>query len=58
MVAGPDLLLVDYVRVYRLAGDILSVLIVVGMSSDLGPREMTATADLQPVIFSAAFGSH
>jgi hypothetical protein len=37
---------------------LLLLLIVVGMSSDLGPREMAATADLQPVIFSAAFGSH
>jgi hypothetical protein len=37
---------------------LLMLLVIIGLSSDLGPREQSRSADLQPVIFAAAFGSH
>lgn len=37
---------------------ILLLLVIVGLSSDLGPSERAPGTDLSPVIFAAAFGSH
>ena len=39
---------------------LLLLLVVVGLSSDLGQSEraQTETSDIQPVIFAAALGSH
>jgi hypothetical protein len=37
---------------------LLSLFVVAGLSSDLGPSEGAPSTDLQPVIFAAAFGSH
>ncbi|MFZ1866324.1 MAG: hypothetical protein WAU39_19050 [Polyangiales bacterium] len=37
---------------------LLLLLIVVGISSDLGPGDRIQGSELQPVIFAAAFGSH
>jgi len=36
----------------------LLLLVVVGLSSDLGPAERAQTSEMQPIIFAAAFGSH
>jgi hypothetical protein len=36
----------------------LLLLVVVGLSSDLGTNERAQSAELQPIIFAAAFGSH
>lgn len=37
---------------------LLLLLVVVGLSSDLGPSERAQSTELQPVIFAAALGSH
>jgi hypothetical protein len=37
---------------------LLLLLVVVGLSSDLGTSERAQTMELQPTIFAAAFGSH
>jgi hypothetical protein len=37
---------------------LLLLLAVIGLSSDLGPSERTASTGLHPVIFAAALGSH
>jgi hypothetical protein len=39
-------------------GLLLLLLAVVGLSTDLGMAERAQTAELQPVIFAAALGSH
>ncbi|MFA9470485.1 MAG: hypothetical protein ACERNK_07935 [Deltaproteobacteria bacterium] len=36
----------------------LLLLVVVGLSSDLGTGERAQTTEMQPIIFAAAFGSH
>ena len=36
----------------------LLLLVVVGLSSDLGTTERAQSAELQPVIFAAVFGSN
>jgi hypothetical protein len=36
----------------------LLLLVVVGLSSDLGPGERAHTSDMQPILFAAAFGSN
>jgi hypothetical protein len=36
----------------------LLLLVVVGLSSDLGTNERSQTGEMQPIIFAAAFGSH
>jgi hypothetical protein len=36
----------------------LLVVVVAGLSSDLGTSERAQSTELQPVIFAAAFGSH
>jgi hypothetical protein len=36
----------------------LLLLVVVGLSSDLGTSERVQNTELQPIIFAAAFGSH
>jgi hypothetical protein len=37
---------------------LLLLLAIIGLSSDLGVAERTPSAELQPVIFAAALGSH
>jgi hypothetical protein len=37
---------------------LLLLLLVAGVSSDLGANARAETSELQPVIFAAAFGSH
>jgi len=37
---------------------LLLLLVVVGLSTDLGASERAQTTDFQPVIFAAALGSH
>ena len=36
----------------------LLLLVVVGLSSDLGTSERAPSTEFQPIIFAAAFGSH
>jgi hypothetical protein len=36
----------------------LLLVVVFGLSSDLGTGERAKDADLHPIIFAAAFGSH
>jgi hypothetical protein len=37
---------------------LLLLLLVAGVSSDVGESKRAETTELQPVIFAAAFGSH
>jgi hypothetical protein len=37
---------------------ILLLLVVVGLSSDLGAGDRAPSSEMQPIIFAAAFGSH
>jgi hypothetical protein len=37
---------------------LLLLLATIGLSSDLGPSERAPAADMQPIIFAAALGSH
>jgi hypothetical protein len=37
---------------------LLLLLVVVGLSSDLGPSQQVQSAELPPIIFAAALGSH
>jgi hypothetical protein len=39
-------------------GLLLLLLVVIGLSTDLGVTERAQTTDFQPVIFAAALGSH
>ncbi len=36
----------------------LLLLVVLGLSSDLGTNDRVQDTELQPIIFAAAFGSH
>jgi hypothetical protein len=37
---------------------LLLLLVVVGLSSDVGTGERAQASEMQPIIFAAAFGSH
>ncbi len=37
---------------------LLLLLVVLGLSSDLGTNERAQNAELQPIIFAAVLGSH
>ena len=37
---------------------LLLLLVVIGLSSDVGTGERAQASEMQPIIFAAAFGSH